>query len=69
MRRHYSISCMVFAMAESVFGVLAILYFMYLSKSADGLINISIILSIISFFGVYFYPEPPRYLIKRQDYG
>ena len=68
-RRHFSMSCMAIAVYESLVGVLAILYFMFLSKSADGLIYIATACSIISFAGVQFYPEPPRYLIKKKEYA
>ena len=67
-RSHYTIGSMTNVLTGSVFAILSILYFIYISKSADGMIYGCAILSAIGTIGAFFYSEPPRYLIKKQEF-
>ena len=59
---------MTSALIGAVFAILSVLYFIFISKSANGMIYGCAALSAFGTIGAYFYSESPRYLIKKQEY-
>lgn len=63
-RSTYTTLYMIIAMGEGFIGVLASLYFMFVSKTSFWLTFIGWTWIAIAMVSSWFYPESPRYLIK-----
>lgn len=63
-KQHYTFVFSCGASIEGLVGVLASLYFMYLSKSAMGLLTTAYVIQMLGNIGSFFYLESPRFLIK-----
>ena len=63
-KKHYTLVFSCGASVEGLVGVLASLYFMYISKSSKGLLLTGYIIQIFGNIGSFFYLESPRFLIK-----
>ena len=64
-RADYKTMYTVVCMFEGVAGVAAALYFKFVSKDSQGLMLIALAMMAVGTVACWFFPESPRYLIKR----